>query len=384
MPSLAGLTALELIEVNNNRLTSLPSLAGLADLVSLSASNNQLASLPDLQENVDLALLDAGDNLLTSAPDLEANVDLALLDLSDNQLTSPPDLSTNILLETLLLNDNRLTSLPDLSANTAITTLGVSGNPLSNLSALTLTGSDGNAIALDAAFDGATTTYSANAAAGVTGVTVTPTAADTGVMPTRFADALPAPVIKVGPKGGTLAPVTSGMASALIALSQEGKEIDIEVTGRANGPKTYTVTVNAHDDTVDATPPAVSAAVVDGASLCHHLRREPGRGRGPGEHRLHGQEDAGRGQRADGDPERFAVHQRRRGDADPGRRRSARRFEREGELHQAQLRQRQQAPGRRRQRGGGLHRPAGDQQHGRPGHAHRRHAGEQHRADHSP
>ena len=95
----------------------------------------------------------------------------------------------------------------------------------------------------------------------------------------------------------------------------------------------------------------------------HHLRRDAGAGGEPGQQRLCGEEDAVGGQRADGEPERVAVHQRRHGDADPGRRGGAQRHGGEGQLHQAGLGQQQQAAGCGGQRGDRFHRPGGDQQH---------------------
>ena len=53
-----------------------------------------------------------------------------------------------------------------------------------NLSALTLTDAGGNAIALNETFAGNTTAYTAAVGSDVAGVKVTPTTADTGVLPT--------------------------------------------------------------------------------------------------------------------------------------------------------------------------------------------------------
>ena len=112
------------------------------------------------------------------------------------------------------------------------------GTPKSSDATLsTLTGStstDGTAFdgALDfGTFSPATTDYEAEVAGAVTHVKLTPAVNDSDA------------TVKVGPQGGTLTPVTSGQASAAIALSPGANAIDAEVTAEDGTKKTYTVTV---------------------------------------------------------------------------------------------------------------------------------------------
>ncbi len=247
LPDLSQNTALKTLNVSANALTALPDLSQNAALVSLNVDNNALTALPDLSKNTALVGLWAFNNDLTALPDLSQNTALASLWAFNNALTALPDLSQNTALETLSVHTNALTSLPDLSQNTALVSLNVGTNPLSNLSALALTDSDGNALALNETFDGGTTSYTATAASAVTAVTVTPTAADKGVMPAGLASEHPAPTIKVGPQGGMLSAVANGSASGAITLVEGENPVVIEVTGRAGGPKTYTVTVATPD-----------------------------------------------------------------------------------------------------------------------------------------
>ncbi len=239
-----GLAALEFLTVNDTGLMSLPALGDLDSLQTLDVAYNKLTSLPDLR---DLGSLDS-------------------LRASGNQLTSLPDLSSNSALATLEVDDNRLTSLPDLSGNTQLSFLNLFNNPLSNLGALTLTGSDGNAIRLNTAFAGATTEYTAEAAPGVVSVTLTPTAADTGLLPASIADQYPAPTIRAGPTGGELRPVASGSPSRKIALAAARNPIEVLVEGRDGGLKTYTVTVSASTKTYTLAS-AVTAAEGSDAEL---------------------------------------------------------------------------------------------------------------------
>ena len=103
----------------------------------------------------------------------------------------------------------------------------------------------------------------------------------------------------------------------------------------------------------------------------HHLQQGAGRGGEPGQHRLHGEEDAvGRhGSRSEPARDDEAVDQRPHGGADPGRRRGCHRRQRKGQLHQAHQGHGQQDQGRRRQRDRQLRRPGGGQQHA-PHHHH--------------
>ncbi len=238
---------------------------GLTGLEELTVTGTRLASLPDLSGLASLHTLDVSRNRLTSLPDLSGLASLRSLRVSENRLTSLQDLSSNLALETLEVDNNPLTSLPDLSRNTKLNWLGLFNNPLSNLSALTLTGSDGNGIDLNAAFDGDTTDYTAAAAPGVVSVTVTPTAADTGILPASISALHPAPTIRVG-TDFDLQPVSSGSPSKPVALSGDQTRIEVQVEGRADGPKSYTVTVSSSTKTYAVTS-AVTAAEGSDASL---------------------------------------------------------------------------------------------------------------------
>jgi Leucine-rich repeat (LRR) protein len=105
----------EVLNCNDNQLTSLPDLSTLTDLRELYCWCNQLTSLPDLSTLTNLQVLHCWDNQLTSLPDLPLN----LQDLTcwDNQLTSLPNLSAFIYLQRLNCKNNQLTSLPDLPLN---------------------------------------------------------------------------------------------------------------------------------------------------------------------------------------------------------------------------------------------------------------------------
>ena len=281
------LAELVYLEISDPELSALKAgdFEGLTGLEQLTVTGTRLASLPDLSALGSLQVLDVSRNRLTSLPALGDLGSLYLLRVSGNRLTSLPDLSSNLALETLEVESNPLTSLPDLSKNTRLNWLGLFNNPLSNLGALTLTGSDGNEIDLNATFDGDSTDYTAEAAPGVVSVTVTPTAADTGVMPTSISGEYPDPTIQVGPSGGELQPVSSGSPSKPVALSGDQTRIEVEVSGRADGAKYYTVTVSGSTKTYAVTS-AVTAAEGSDASLEVTLERGCALGRAGAVRRL--------------------------------------------------------------------------------------------------
>ena len=252
LPDLNQLTALTVLWAGTNRLTELPAdLSQLTALTELAVQNNRLTSLPDLSQLTALKWFYAGNNRLTSLWDLSQNTGLRGIHVQNNRLTSLPDLSQLTALWRLWANGNRLTSLPDLSQLTNLTTLFLHDNPLSNLSALTVTDAGGNAVALTRPFSGHAIAHTASVEGDLNSVTVTPTAADTGVMPSALSTTFPAPTIQVGPRGSTLTPVTSGSASGPITLNVGSNAIDVEVSGRAavgsragaRGTRTYRLTV---------------------------------------------------------------------------------------------------------------------------------------------
>ena len=118
----------------------------------------------------------------------------------------------------------------------------------SSLSALTVADSNGTAIALSPAFDSETLSYSGSAALSVTGVRVTPTAADGTSKITVDGEA-----------------VTSGSASQLLALSTNtAKTITLVVTSTSGDQSTYTVTLQRPPSTVRtlAATPGVESLTV--------------------------------------------------------------------------------------------------------------------------
>ncbi len=126
-----------------------------------------------------------------------------------------------------------LSSDADLSALTAS-----SSTDGSTFTSLTLTPST---------FDADTTAYTATVANNVTHVKLTPTVSHSSA------------TVKVG-KTGSLATVTSGSASAAIALVDGANAILVEVTAQDGTTKTYTVTVTRQ--AADTTGPTISTIAV--------------------------------------------------------------------------------------------------------------------------
>src|SRR5271166_1611982 len=71
LPSLDGLTKLQILYCSNNRLNVLPSLDGLTNLQILVCYNNQLNVLPNLDELTNLRELHCSKNQLSTLPNLD-------------------------------------------------------------------------------------------------------------------------------------------------------------------------------------------------------------------------------------------------------------------------------------------------------------------------
>jgi len=111
------LTSLTTLHLHGNQLTSLPAEFGqLASLRILGLDSNQLTSVPaEIWQLTSLEWLKLSDNHLTSVPaEIGQLTSLEWLDLSENQLTSLPVEIGQLtsLRRELHLNDNQLTSMP--------------------------------------------------------------------------------------------------------------------------------------------------------------------------------------------------------------------------------------------------------------------------------
>ena len=116
------------LNVNNKGIKSLPNLTRFKNLEVLDCDNNQLTSLPTLPQNIEK--LYCYNNKLTSLPTLPQN--LKVLICFHNQLTSLPTLPQK--LETLYCSSNKLNLLPTLPQK--LETLYCSHNQLNLLPTL--------------------------------------------------------------------------------------------------------------------------------------------------------------------------------------------------------------------------------------------------------
>ena len=136
---------------------------------------------------------------------------------------------------------------------------GAPANPALDLSALTGEGLVGvnframtGAGAIVPAFDAATTGYRATVGYDTDHVRLTPTLADSGSS------------VKVGKAGTTLAPVTSGSASAVMGLDVGDNAFTVEVTAPDSSTRDYTVTVRRVTAGTEWFATLVPATIVSG------------------------------------------------------------------------------------------------------------------------
>ena len=163
LPSdLCNLTALEILDVHNNSVSSLPEeVEKLSRLRVLNVSDNKLSSIPfselvalplievDVSKNrlgatllpssvlnfPTLRILEAGENALTSFSDRDVELPcLQSINLSNNRLTALPDMKCCRQLSSLIASQNQLTSLPEgLSYLPNLGVIDISGNSVSKL-----------------------------------------------------------------------------------------------------------------------------------------------------------------------------------------------------------------------------------------------------------
>ncbi|KXS18709.1 L domain-like protein [Gonapodya prolifera JEL478] len=133
IPSLEGLTTLSEFNVSENKLSGdVPSsLASLTNLARLGLDNNAFTSLPPLSGLPKLERMDVSWNSLQASPALSNLPVLQYLNLGRNSLTSWPILVDLPSLATLDMSSNRLKGqLPNLSQYKNLTYLDVSDNEL--------------------------------------------------------------------------------------------------------------------------------------------------------------------------------------------------------------------------------------------------------------
>ena len=135
---IGNLTALKVLNLSNNQLTTLPEqIRNLTALTVLNLARNQLTTLPEQIGNLTaLKSLDLSQNQLTTLPEKIGKLTaLNFLDLSQNQLTTLPEQVGSLAALTFLnLSHNQLTALPEQIRNlTALTNLDLENNPLTTL-----------------------------------------------------------------------------------------------------------------------------------------------------------------------------------------------------------------------------------------------------------
>ncbi|XP_028814169.1 leucine-rich repeat and IQ domain-containing protein 1 isoform X2 [Denticeps clupeoides] len=131
-----NLTALHVLKLGRNQLTTIHGLNGAANLVELQLSYNHISSVSGLEYLKKLQSLWIDHNYITNTRDLKTLFTLLDLDCAHNHLTSAEGLNNCALLRTLRLAGNTLTEAPCLSNNVLLGELSLDNNSISSLEGL--------------------------------------------------------------------------------------------------------------------------------------------------------------------------------------------------------------------------------------------------------
>eukprot|EP00118_Oscarella_pearsei_P004184 m.17383 g.17383 ORF g.17383 m.17383 type:complete len:590 (+) comp27479_c0_seq1:63-1832(+) len=135
--SMSHLTAVQDLDLANNRLDTFPCVSGMKDLQRLNLQHNCLVQLTLMEGCSSLKELYLGNNKIkaVTAVWLQSLPALVVLDLRDNQIDGiPTEISQCTKLERLDLTNNDLTGLPyEMGNMTSLKSLTLAGNPLKKL-----------------------------------------------------------------------------------------------------------------------------------------------------------------------------------------------------------------------------------------------------------
>lgn len=142
--NMKNLVSLGLLELSENKLTTLPALGTDVAIVQCYVVSNRLTSVPDdWFQTDDLEKLDLSNNKLTVFPnmfDAKSRFQISEVDLSGNDISALPADFKGIHVETLNLNSNKLTHLPEgfSESGSIFNFLQVSNNLIDTISAASI------------------------------------------------------------------------------------------------------------------------------------------------------------------------------------------------------------------------------------------------------
>ena len=136
LSALAGMTALERLDLSGNALVELESLANLGALKDLDLSGNKVEDLNPLSGLYALERLDLSGNRVADAGPLGGLPNLTVLLLDGNAVSDLGPLTHLTRLQNLGLSDNRIAEVTALQDLSALRRLDLGGNPLGDLSPL--------------------------------------------------------------------------------------------------------------------------------------------------------------------------------------------------------------------------------------------------------
>jgi internalin A len=133
---IAGLTALEKLDLSSNQITKIQNLDSLVNLRFLNLNSNQIPEIEDLDNLEQLRFLYLKGNSIPRLSNLKNLYNLVDLDVSQNGIIEINGLNTLIKLESLRLSDNLIAKTENISQLTNLKALDLSNNSIHILKGL--------------------------------------------------------------------------------------------------------------------------------------------------------------------------------------------------------------------------------------------------------
>lgn len=130
--ALGSLSALEMLDLSNNSLTSVSFLSNITTLKFVYLAQNSIDDISALSASKSIVMIDASQNRISAVPDFDAQIPLETLILGTNSISDISTVHRYTSLTYLDISKNLVKNAKNLSALTKLETLDISGNGIVN------------------------------------------------------------------------------------------------------------------------------------------------------------------------------------------------------------------------------------------------------------